>query len=95
MTKTRWRVSYLVQGLSVRFRQVLGLVVCHGPFTHHLRSRGSFRILQSTLYPVSSPVPLQDFGGSRCLKSHWLLGSQEVKAPKEFKVEGHSVPEFP
>lgn len=38
MSRTHWKLSYLIQGLSVSFRQILGLVVRHGPFTHHLRA---------------------------------------------------------
>ena len=36
VSRASCRLSYLIQGLSVSFRQILGLVVCHGPFTHHL-----------------------------------------------------------
>lgn len=66
--RTRRGVPYLIQSLPVGLWQVLGLVVSHGPLTHHLEVEGPLQDPRISALPTH----LQDL--RRC---HWTLGSQE------------------
>lgn len=55
MGETQGTVSYLIQGLPVSFRQVLRLVVSHGPLTHHLGAEGGTSGSQDPSWSIPEP----------------------------------------